>query len=131
MADTEPTDGELWKREGRRSRSITSELNTGKERIGRTIIATFIAALGPLGFGYCLGYSSSALEDLASASPAVRLTDQQGSWFSVSLIGVFFSSVLFFSLPRSRFSTVKQRSCGLRDDAKNGCEGGYVSFGPY
>ena len=96
MADTEPTDGELWKREGRRSRSITSELNTGKERIGRTIIATFIAALGPLGFGYCLGYSSSALEDLASASPAVRLTDQQGSWFSVSLIGVFFLLCIFF-----------------------------------
>ena len=79
MTDTESTDGELEKR------SIQSELTTGTERIYRAILATFIAALGPLSFGYCLGYSSSALQDLASASPAVRLTDQQGSWFSVSL----------------------------------------------
>lgn len=86
MADTESTDGELGKREHTLSRSIQSEHNTGKDRIGRAILATFIAALGPLSFGYCVGYSSSALEDLASAPSAVRLTDIQGSWFSVSLI---------------------------------------------
>ena len=70
------------------SSSVQSERISGKDRVGRAILATFIAALGPLSFGYCLGYSSSALEDLkkASVSPAVRLTIAQGSWFSVSLM---------------------------------------------
>lgn len=70
------------------SSSVQSERISGKDRIGRAILATFIAALGPLSFGYCLGYSSSALEDLekASVSSAVRLTSDQGSWFSVSLV---------------------------------------------
>ena len=85
MADTEPTDGDFGEREHTLSHSIQSEHNTGKDRIGKAILATFIAALGPLSFGYCIGYSSSALEDLANAPPEVRLTDIQGSWFSVSL----------------------------------------------
>jgi hypothetical protein len=54
------------------------------ERIGRMVLATFVAALGPLSFGYCLGYSSSALLDLKLETPNVRLDDNQGSWFSVS-----------------------------------------------
>ena len=59
---------------------------TEKERIHRPILASFIAALGPLSFGYCFSYSSSALLDLKSdeADSALRLTDSQGSWFSVS-----------------------------------------------
>ena len=52
-------------------------------RIGKSVLATFVAALGPLSFGYCLGYSSSALEDLKDAPPSVNLNAQQGSWFSV------------------------------------------------
>lgn len=70
------------------SHSVQSERVSGKDRVGRTILATFIAALGPLSFGYCLGYSSSALEDLenANASSSVRLTVRQGSWFAVSLL---------------------------------------------
>lgn len=68
------------------SRSVQSDRMSGKDRIGRTVLATFIAALGPLSFGYCLGYSSSALEDLQkiSAPSAVHLSADQGSWFSVS-----------------------------------------------
>ena len=68
------------------SRSIQSDRMTGKDRVGRTILATFIAALGPLSFGYCLGYSSSALEDLEKTDPSspVHLSIDQGSWFSVS-----------------------------------------------
>ena len=59
---------------------------TEKERIYRPILASFIAALGPLSFGYCFSYSSSALLDLISddADSALRLTASQGSWFSVS-----------------------------------------------
>ena len=87
MAETESTNyGSAGKREQSLSCSIQSERNTDKERVGRAILATFIAALGPLGFGYCIGYSSSALEDLASESSAVRLNDIQGSWFSVGLV---------------------------------------------
>ena len=86
MAETESTIGGLGKGEHSLSCSVQSERNTGKERVGRAILATFFAALGPLSFGYCLGYSSSALEDLANESTAVRLNDIQGSWFSVSLV---------------------------------------------
>ena len=70
------------------SQSLQPDRMTGKDRIGRTILATFIAALGPLSFGYCFGYSSSALIDLQNdnAPSEVRLSTEQGSWFSVSLI---------------------------------------------
>ena len=84
MAHPVSTSGGLEKLEDSISCSIQSELDEDKERIGRAVLATFIVALGPLGFGYCVGYSSSALEDLASESVAVRLDDIQGSWFSVS-----------------------------------------------
>ena len=59
---------------------------TEKERIYAPILASFIAALGPLSFGYCFSYSSSALLDLKSddADSALRLSASQGSWFSVS-----------------------------------------------
>jgi len=57
-----------------------------ESRIGRMVLATFVAALGPLSFGYCLGYSSSALLDFEKESDnAVRFTDSQGSWFAVSV----------------------------------------------
>lgn len=60
-----------------------------ESRIGRMVLATFIAALGPLSFGYCLGYSSSALLDFENEpDKAVRFTDSQGSWFSVSKMTV-------------------------------------------
>ena len=64
-----------------------------KERIYRPILASFIAALGPLSFGYCFSYSSSALLDLKSddANSALRLTASQGSWFSVSEHSFFLS----------------------------------------
>lgn len=76
------------------SNSVQSQRKAVKDRIGRAILATFIAALGPLSFGYCLGYSSSALEDLenANVSSAVRLTSNQGSWFSVSWFCCFFTA---------------------------------------
>ena len=70
-----------------------------KERIYRPILASFKAALGPLSFGYCF-YSSSALLDLKSddADYALRLTDSQGSWFSVSKHSIYFFYFFFFSL---------------------------------
>lgn len=51
------------------------------------VLATCVAVLGTLSFGYCVGYSSPASYDLKSASIlAVRLNDSQESWFSVSVI---------------------------------------------
>ena len=55
-----------------------------REQNMSVFIATFIAALGPVSFGYCLGYSSSALQDLKSLAQKLHLSDSQGSWFSVS-----------------------------------------------
>ena len=55
-----------------------------QERVMAVFIATFAAAFGPISFGYCLGYSSSALQDLHSSSQKLHLSSSQGSWFSVS-----------------------------------------------
>ena len=71
-----------------RSTPIQSNRMAVKDKIWKVILATFIAALGPLSFGYCLGYSSSALVDLQSKTldATLRLTKEQGSWFSVSFL---------------------------------------------
>ncbi|KAM6182769.1 solute carrier family 2, facilitated glucose transporter member 8 [Erethizon dorsatum] len=45
-------------------------------------LAAFAAALGPLSFGFALGYSSPAILSLRrSASPALHLDDSTASWF--------------------------------------------------
>lgn len=64
-------------------------MTTNKETVGRSILASLISTLGPVSFGYCLAYSSSALVDLSNdqTDPAIRLSDSQGSWFS-SLVTV-------------------------------------------
>uniref|UniRef100_A0A8C5KBT6 Solute carrier family 2, facilitated glucose transporter member 8 n=1 Tax=Jaculus jaculus TaxID=51337 RepID=A0A8C5KBT6_JACJA len=48
----------------------------------RVFLAAFAAALGPLSFGFALGYSSPAIPSLRrAASPALRLSDSAASWF--------------------------------------------------
>eukprot|EP00069_Balaena_mysticetus_P002480 bmy_04057T0 len=48
----------------------------------RVFLASFAAALGPLSFGFALGYSSPAIPSLRrAASPALRLDDAAASWF--------------------------------------------------
>ena len=55
------------------------------ERTGRIVLASLIATLGPLSFGYCLGYSSSAVEDFKNETHnGTHLSESQGSWFGVS-----------------------------------------------
>lgn len=47
-------------------------------------MATFAAVLGPLSFGFVLGYSSPAIPDLQKIpDPRLRLTAEEGSWFGV------------------------------------------------
>ncbi|CAK7290841.1 Solute carrier family 2, facilitated glucose transporter member 8 [Vulpes lagopus] len=48
----------------------------------RVFLAAFAASLGPLSFGFALGYSSPAIPSLRRASPpALRLDDDAASWF--------------------------------------------------
>ncbi|XP_070286729.1 solute carrier family 2, facilitated glucose transporter member 8 isoform X1 [Myotis yumanensis] len=48
----------------------------------RVFLAAFAAALGPLSFGFALGYSSPAIPSLRRAAPpAPRLSDDAASWF--------------------------------------------------
>ena len=76
-------------------------MTTKKERVGRSILACLISTLGPVSFGYCLAYSSSALVDLSNdqTDPAIRLSDSQGSWFSVSIFFFICAHVKHSILP--------------------------------
>ncbi|XP_039717365.1 solute carrier family 2, facilitated glucose transporter member 8 isoform X2 [Pteropus medius] len=51
-------------------------------RSRRVFLAAFAAALGPLSFGFALGYSSPAIPSLRRAAPPTpRLDDAAASWF--------------------------------------------------
>ncbi|XP_067825850.1 solute carrier family 2, facilitated glucose transporter member 8 [Heptranchias perlo] len=46
-------------------------------------LATFVAVLGPLSFGFVLGYSSPAIPELeANSDPYLNLDSTQASWFA-------------------------------------------------
>ncbi|XP_031225745.1 solute carrier family 2, facilitated glucose transporter member 8 isoform X2 [Mastomys coucha] len=62
----------------------------------RVFLATFAAALGPLSFGFALGYSSPAIPSLRrTAPPALRLGDSAASWFgAVVTLGAAAGGVL-------------------------------------
>lgn len=47
-------------------------------------LATFASVLGPMSFGFVLGYSSPAIPELTSIDdPRLRLDGDQASWFGV------------------------------------------------
>ncbi|XP_041642448.1 solute carrier family 2, facilitated glucose transporter member 8 [Cheilinus undulatus] len=52
-------------------------------------LATFASVLGPMSFGFVLGYSSPAIPELSRISdPRLRLNDVQASWFgSIVTVG--------------------------------------------
>lgn len=52
-------------------------------------LATFASVLGPMSFGFVLGYSSPAIPDLTSIDdPRLQLDDDQASWFgSIVTVG--------------------------------------------
>nr|XP_020450679.1 solute carrier family 2, facilitated glucose transporter member 8 isoform X1 [Monopterus albus] len=52
-------------------------------------LATFASVLGPMSFGFVLGYSSPAIPELArNADPRLRLDKDQASWFgSIVTVG--------------------------------------------
>ncbi|XP_048368812.1 solute carrier family 2, facilitated glucose transporter member 8 [Sphaerodactylus townsendi] len=59
-------------------------------------LATFAAVLGPLSFGFVLGYSSPAIPALKkSIIPELRLDDNQASWFgSIVTLGAAAGGIL-------------------------------------
>ncbi|XP_050782680.1 solute carrier family 2, facilitated glucose transporter member 8 isoform X2 [Gopherus flavomarginatus] len=59
-------------------------------------LATFAALLGPLSFGFVLGYSSPAIPDLKKISdPKLRLDTNEASWFgSVVTLGAAAGGIL-------------------------------------
>lgn len=56
---------------------------------GRLFLASFAAVLGPLSFGFVLGYSSPAIPDLTAIDdPRLKLNSDQASWFgSIVTVG--------------------------------------------
>ncbi|PNJ45733.1 SLC2A8 isoform 15, partial [Pongo abelii] len=60
----------------------------------RVFLASFAAALGPLSFGFALGYSSPAIPSLQRAAPpAPRLDDAAASWFGVYISEIAYPAV--------------------------------------
>ncbi|XP_051892979.1 solute carrier family 2, facilitated glucose transporter member 8 [Pristis pectinata] len=63
-------------------RSGREQPHLGKIRNGNLYLATFAAVLGPLSFGFVLGYSSPAIPELESnVNPNLKLDSTQASWF--------------------------------------------------
>ncbi|XP_061836450.1 solute carrier family 2, facilitated glucose transporter member 8 [Nerophis lumbriciformis] len=53
-----------------------------KVRNRKLYLATFVSVLGPMSFGFVLGYSSPAIPELSrSSDPRLRLDEVQASWF--------------------------------------------------
>ncbi|XP_053229909.1 solute carrier family 2, facilitated glucose transporter member 8 isoform X1 [Podarcis raffonei] len=72
------------------------EIYLSKVQNQNLFLATFAAVLGPLSFGFVLGYSSPAIPSLKKASnPELRLEDIQASWFgSVVTLGAAAGGIL-------------------------------------
>ncbi|KAM8800846.1 solute carrier family 2, facilitated glucose transporter member 8 isoform 2-T2 [Rhynchonycteris naso] len=67
---------------------------SGVPRGRRVFLAAFAAALGPLSFGFALGYSSPAIPSLRRAAPpAPRLDDDAASWFGVYISEIAYPEV--------------------------------------
>ncbi|KAJ8006060.1 hypothetical protein DPEC_G00124340 [Dallia pectoralis] len=67
-----------------------------KVKNGKLFLASFAAVLGPLSFGFVLGYSSPTIPELSHTSDSrLRLDDEQASWFgSIVTIGAAIGGLL-------------------------------------
>ncbi|CAL8247844.1 unnamed protein product [Merluccius merluccius] len=67
-----------------------------KVRNSKLYLAAFVSVLGPMSFGFVLGYSSPAIPDLIQTTDSrVRLDDNQASWFgSIVTIGAAVGGLL-------------------------------------
>ncbi|XP_037536112.1 solute carrier family 2, facilitated glucose transporter member 8 [Nematolebias whitei] len=67
-----------------------------KVKNGKLYLATLCSVLGPMSFGFVLGYSSPAIPELTKISnPHLRLNDDQASWFgSIVTVGAAVGGLL-------------------------------------
>ncbi|XP_060895024.1 solute carrier family 2, facilitated glucose transporter member 8 [Labrus mixtus] len=72
------------------------EAYLSKVKNSNLYLATFASVLGPLSFGFVLGYSSPAIPELSRISdPRLRLDDEQASWFgSIVTVGAALGGLL-------------------------------------
>ncbi|XP_070689918.1 solute carrier family 2, facilitated glucose transporter member 8 [Pempheris klunzingeri] len=73
------------------------EAYMSKVKNTKLYLATFASVLGPMSFGFVLGYSSPAIPDLTrpDADPWLRLDDVQASWFgSIVTVGAAVGGLL-------------------------------------
>ncbi|XP_042336410.1 solute carrier family 2, facilitated glucose transporter member 8 [Sceloporus undulatus] len=85
---------ETWLPADERSSQLESYFSKVQNR--NLYLATFAAVLGPLSFGFVLGYSSPAIPSLKRGNnPELRLEDSQASWFgSVVTLGAAAGGIL-------------------------------------
>lgn len=50
-----------------------------------TLFATLVVALGPLNFGFALGYTSPVEQKMEASNQSLYLNKDEFSWFAVSL----------------------------------------------
>ncbi|XP_005812518.1 solute carrier family 2, facilitated glucose transporter member 8 [Xiphophorus maculatus] len=72
------------------------EAYLSKVKNRKLYLASFAAVLGPMSFGFVLGYSSPAIPELSRISdPRLRLNEVEGSWFgSIVTIGAAVGGLL-------------------------------------
>ncbi|XP_069743985.1 solute carrier family 2, facilitated glucose transporter member 8 isoform X2 [Narcine bancroftii] len=77
-------------------RSLQEQLDFRKVKNRNLYLATFAAVLGPLSFGFVLGYSSPAIPELESnLNPDLKLNSNQASWFgSLVTIGAAVGGII-------------------------------------
>uniref|UniRef100_A0ABM5F788 Solute carrier family 2, facilitated glucose transporter member 8 isoform X1 n=2 Tax=Pogona vitticeps TaxID=103695 RepID=A0ABM5F788_9SAUR len=89
-----PTGGEAELPSSERRSQVEDYLRKVQNR--SLYLATFAAVLGPLSFGFALGYSSPAIPSLKrNSNPELRLDDSQASWFgSIVTLGAAAGGIL-------------------------------------
>ncbi|KAI1900473.1 hypothetical protein AGOR_G00050300 [Albula goreensis] len=82
--------------QGRIEQKSEEDIYFEKVSNGKLYLATFSAVLGPLSFGFVLGYSSPAIPDLCKINnPWLQLDTEQASWFgSVVTLGAALGGVM-------------------------------------
>ncbi|PWA24182.1 hypothetical protein CCH79_00016238, partial [Gambusia affinis] len=72
------------------------EAYLSKVKNRKLYLASFAAVLGPMSFGFVLGYSSPAIPELSRiADPRLRLSEVEGSWFgSIVTVGAAVGGLL-------------------------------------
>lgn len=84
--------------DGEEETSVRSEQDEYLDKVknGKLYLATFAAVLGPLSFGFVLGYSSPAIPELSTITdPRLQLDKEEASWFgSIVTIGAAIGGLL-------------------------------------